>query len=305
MGRVARLLGPISLALLAAACGEEVDFSSGGQGPAAMGPDASAQLDAAPFESNDGSTFAKGPRDARSAADARCPPPSAGAAFACRENGSICRTSDDCCSGRCEQGYCLQAGTCDAPGTPCSTRNGCCSHRCDPSGRSNELACDQFCMADGAHCTGARDCCSLACNSGTCGGPMCLTAGTPCSGDASCCSGRCEPNGCAEPDSICLPSGEGCGQDGGVKCCSGVCNKTGRCDLGKGGPCREASTPCVLDTDCCLGRCLRNPQDPRGETVCTAACLADGMDCNTNGDCCGRVCTGLATRCMTPVPGCP
>ena len=85
-----------------------------------------------------------------------------------------------------------------------------------------------------------------------------------------------------------------------MACCSGFC-KAGRCDLGAGG-CRESSTPCNQDGDCCRGQCLRNAQ---GVDVCTAPCLADGLACNSNGDCCGGFCGGSPSQCGALPPNCP
>jgi hypothetical protein len=80
-----------------------------------------------------------------------------------------------------------------------------------------------------------------------------------------------------------------------------LCNdRTGRCDFGEGPPCLEPSSPCTVDSDCCLGRCVRNTQ---GINVCIAQCLADGQDCNSNGECCNGRCSGFPQRCgAAPLP---
>jgi hypothetical protein len=36
--------------------------------------------------------------------------------------------------------------------------------------------------------------------------------------------------------------------------------------------------------------------------TCTAPCLAEGQDCNSNGDCCGEVCGGAPSRCRANCP---
>jgi hypothetical protein len=147
----------------------------------------------------------------------------------------------------------------------------------------------------------AADCCSLGCNNGVCGGQLCATAGSLCIGDGACCSGQCVAGHCALGPLACLPTGEACGDDATVRCCSGFCNdRTDRCDLGPGA-CRETSAPCNPG-ECCRGQCERNAQ---GVEVCTAPCLAEGLDCNSDGDCCEGVCAGYPARCEVPLPICP
>ena len=304
----ARLFGPVLLAMVIAACGEDIDFASGRDAAApVMAPDAAPPVVDASLESSvhlpsrPDAAVVDAARGAHHFPDAGCPSP----VPMCAANGSFCQHAYDCCTGRCDQGYCLPSGTCAAPGAACNTRTGCCSNRCEPSNRTGALECAQYCMANGAPCRDASDCCSFGCNGGTCGGPLCSTAGSPCSSDATCCSGHCGPSGCAPTMGACLPTEEACDQDSGMKCCSNFCNaRTGRCDLGAGG-CREQSSPCNSDSDCCRPSCLRNPQDPRGASICAAPCLADGIGCNSNGDCCGGVCTGMPTVCETPSPFCP
>jgi hypothetical protein len=295
-----------------AGCGEDVSFTTGGALEAgAPGPaDAASLVDAAPAD------------DAPLVLDARddgartnpCAVES-DASTACRSNGSTCRATKDCCSGRCEDGYCLKLGTCSAPGTPCDSRSGCCSERCEPTGRNGALACGQYCQADGARCDEPSDCCSLACNDGLCGGALCDVLGSPCDHDASCCSDRCENGRCAEDLVTCLPTGEACGGDAGamaigpmgpgapaLRCCSGFCDaRTSRCDLGPG-YCREPSAPCDVDGECCRGQCLRNAD---GVYACTAPCIPDGQDCNSNGDCCTGVCGGPLSQCGVAASICP
>jgi hypothetical protein len=299
--RRALVSAAIGAVLCAAACGEDVDFSSGG---ADAGADhallEAAPGEAAPMLASDGE--ASTPSEAGPLEDATTMESGCAGGSACRENGTPCRSTKDCCSNRCEEGYCLPPGACAAPGAPCSTRSGCCSGRCEPAARSGMLACAQYCLADGVHCQDADDCCSLACNGGVCGGALCLTAGSTCTTDSGCCSAHCEANHCVPVTAVCLPTGEGCGDESGMQCCSDFCNaKTGRCDLGPGG-CRESSSPCNVDGDCCRGQCERNAQ---GIDVCTAPCLADGQDCNSNGDCCEGLCGGPLSRCEALPPGCP
>jgi hypothetical protein len=309
--RRAMLFVSLIAAWIVAGCGEDVNFETAGDaGPpdaiAMAAPDAPA--DAPGAEAGDSASDDAGRDAACLVGDA---------AVACHPNGALCRSVKDCCSGRCEDGYCLKLGTCAAPGVPCSTRSTCCSGRCEPSGRDGATTCGQYCLADGAHCAGAADCCGFDCNDGICGGPLCSVIGTVCEHDSDCCSGRCDGGHCEAAFVTCLPTGEGCSADAGDgdpvmgppepgapvgRCCSGFCEtETGRCDLGPGS-CREPSTPCDVPSDCCLGTCARNAA---GVDVCTAPCLADGQGCNSNGDCCGGTCGGVQQQCMTALPACP
>lgn len=292
----------IVLGVLAACGGEEVNLSTlAGDASSEAGPvddatvsDASADASVetstdsvpdAPSDLGDGRAFGGGHRDA-----AGC--------VQCSSDGVACRFPTDCCSNRCESGYCLPGGTCQAPGAACSARSECCSNRCEPRGPSGALICTPFCGANGASCDSAASCCSLACNAGTCGGTICRTAGTSCSNDSDCCGGRCDSDRCTEPPGSCFPSGEACGDDAGVNCCSGTCNQsTGRCDLG-GGQCREMSAPCTQKGECCLGDCTFSAIE--GVSVCTAPCLLDGKNCNSNADCCTGICAGAPPRCVSP-----
>ena len=296
-----------TLAFAPCACGEDVDFASGRVDGAA--PDAVANPDGVPAMGDAPSdapatpgdapaTFGDGALDAP--ANSSCPGDAGPGG--CRENGSMCRATRDCCSNRCEDGYCLPSSACSAPGVACNTRSNCCSLRCEPTGRMGGLACAQYCQADGTRCDDPSECCSLGCNGGLCGGSLCVTAGGACTDDSQCCSARCIGSRCVPVPAACLPTGEGCSEESGMTCCSTFCNaRTQRCDLGPGG-CRESSSPCNVDGDCCRGQCLR---DAQGVDVCTAPCLADGQDCNSNGDCCEGICTGAPSQCRALPPNCP
>jgi hypothetical protein len=284
------------VALAIPACGEDVDFTSGrdaGPNDGSLPP-----IDSpAPPEAN---PPRRGPMGF--AHDSGCPMGiDAGPEF-CKPNGALCYAPHDCCTGRCEQGYCLPTGTCSAPFAPCDARRDCCSGRCEPTGPSGALACSQFCQADKTPCDDPHECCSLGCNGRICGGPLCVTVGGSCMVDSQCCSVLCERGVCVLPPSACVGTGEGCSPDGGATCCTGFCNgRTGRCDLSPYGMCLEPSSPCYMDSECCLGRCLPN----QGIDVCTARCLADGQDCNSDGECCNGVCSGIPQRCGALPLGCP
>jgi hypothetical protein len=287
-GRLPSPLAALAIALVAAACGEDVDFG------AAPGGDAGARDAALDRETVDAAADAPTGGDAAPCSDA--------AASTCGPNGQSCRFSTDCCSLRCQgaggpEAYCLPSGTCSAPGAECEIRNSCCSGRCEPGGPHGSLLCGPFCQANGSPCDDAQDCCSLACHGGICGGSICGVIGSACIEDSGCCSGRCDSGRCAMTTEPCFPSGESCGGDTGAYCCSNWCDgTTGRCDLGPGN-CREASSPCTVDTDCCRGKCQTNAEE--GVPVCTAACLGPGVGCDTNGDCCAGTCGGAPSTCRS------
>lgn len=308
-----RLRGALAMAALAVttvvlACGENVNFDTGGPdaavGEASSGAEAGADargMEAGTAGGGDAGAVDASERGGEGNGDGGCILVLDGAPL-CRANGEACLSAKDCCSERCEDGYCLPPNACAAPNMPCAVRSNCCSARCEPVGRGGALLCAQFCAADGTHCDDASDCCSLACHDGACGGALCDIVGSACEENSDCCSGRCTGGWCALAFVTCSPTGEGCGDDAGLvpPCCSGVCTN-GRCDSG-GGACREESVPCTMTTDCCRGSCLENDA---GVNVCHASCISDGS-CNSNGDCCaGEVCVGQPSRCQTPTRLCP
>jgi hypothetical protein len=251
-----------------AACGEEaVDLGA---------PGASGDSGAAEGQALDGASS--------------CTP---GAGQTCTPDGALCTVQGDCCSNRCEGGFCITSGTCTAPGTKCATRSTCCSGRCEPAG--GDRICLGYCAVDGAACDVAQDCCSLACHAHVCGGQICGVTGSSCKENDECCSSSCNNGFCGlDSSTTCNATGEACSSDAGLGCCSGVCNQESmRCDLGPGA-CRQPGTPCVVDGDCCRGSCAPGSS---GVAVCASQCLADGANCNSAGDCCGRVCSGSPAKC--------
>ena len=170
-----------------------------------------------------------------------------------RERIALPQRRRDCCSGRCEQGYCLPSSACSAPGVACSTRSSCCSGRCEPAGRVGRPR--VLAVLPGRRRRGATTRASAARSGATegCAAARCARRpGGSCMVDSQCCSAHCDGGRCAPAPAACLPTGEGCSDDGGATCCTGFCNpRTGRCDLGSGA-CREASSPCNIDSDCCM-----------------------------------------------------
>ena len=298
------LLGA-ALAVAAVACGEDVDFSSG------RPVDAGAALaDATPGDDAPAGAVDGGDARVDAGRDAACSSGS-DAAIACRPNGAICRAKGLLLGALRER---LLPEARDVRGARRAVQHAeqLLQRALRADGPQRRAPCGQYCFADGARCARASDCCGVACNGGVCGGPLCSVVGTTCQRDSECCSDRCAGGRCGEAPASCLPTGEGCSVDAGaqgpfgpgLRCCSNVCDpRTGRCDLGPTG-CREASTPCEVDSDCCLGTCRPDGQSA-GVSVCTAPCLADGQDCNSNGDCCDGVCGGVQSQCGIPMAACP
>jgi len=85
----------------------------------------------------------------------------------CIEDGEVCATPEDCCSGVCT----------DADG-------------------DGVLTCSESCVPEGGSCTRNADCCEGNCRSDfTCGPPEvdCVPLGGDCTTNAECCSGYCDP----------------------------------------------------------------------------------------------------------------
>jgi hypothetical protein len=132
----------------------------------------------------------------------------------CFKRDKRCRRDDQCCSGRCDHGFC----------DPCRRDTVICKGKCvkrdlferDP----------QNCGRCGRRCDGDE-----RCENGKCvasgGGATCLRDCESCSpkGGPPCCNGIC--NGICLP-SQCRETGERCRDD--CQCCFGICDsKSGRC----------------------------------------------------------------------------
>ena len=221
---------------------------------------------------------------------------------ACLGNGASCAVDVECCSARCSDGTCLEAGSCAGPGAACTSRSNCCSGRCEPVAGTTILACLNYCAADGAACSRALDCCSMGCHGGTCGAPICAADESSCTSDPDCCSGSCSSQGLCDAGTsagVCLGTGGSCGEadDGDAgddsHCCGACDTVTGRCGFGPG-PCLPGGALCTGNADCCTGTCA---PDATGIPVCHEACVVDGSACTTGAQCCGGACTGFPTVC--------
>lgn len=181
------------------------------------------------------------------------------------------------------------SAVCKDPGTLCNASSQCCSHYCN-----TDVRLPSTCQFDGAPCAASSNtCCSKVCGSaGTCT-PLpsaCRTLGNPCQVNGECCSklclaGRCEASSyCSQPDDVCTTDQE---------CCSGLCNKVageiGTCATRPPGAATCGSVSgvvCSTCADCCTGMCAPGPY---GVPVCYPAggCHMAGELCTRDADCCG------------------
>jgi hypothetical protein len=217
----------------------------------------------------------------------------------CLENGRPCLAAVECCSLRCAEGVCLEAGSCLGPGDVCSDRATCCSGRCEPVLNSTRRACLNYCLPDGSPCTRALDCCSMGCLGGQCVAGGCTRLGQDCTAGAECCSAICDATSqkcVVDMAAPCLTSGDDC--EG--PCCGALCGTGDRCDFGPG-PCRPAGALCTQDSDCCRGTCKVYDTNT---SVCDAPCLPDGSDCKLGADCCSSHCNGLPGKCSPSAASC-
>ncbi len=157
--------------------------------------------------------------------------------LALRADGETCGESDECISGRCNNGFCCSAGTCCALPTNCPasfSHASICSDRATCQGTRKEATCENFqcgslIIDDDSGCAGevADDCdcyqpkiCTTAVDQLP---PVCPTT---CSNDSQCSDGCHCGNGC-EPNK---PNGQPCTKDS--NCLSGHCDHNICCDEG-------------------------------------------------------------------------
>ena len=212
---------------------------------------------------------------------------------AASEDDARCTSSFECCSHRCEDGFCV-AHACSNLGESCLTDGDCCSQP-GPSGKVKP-ACDAAthrCVDSTAECDVCepstdpeKNCCLasgavcyvLVDGSSTCGFPTCSPKGGDCASDDDCCQTDeltfCDVVG--QPHCASLP---GCGISGVIcddasDCCSGLC-LGGVCASGEG--CLDASchSPCSLGGPLVAADATECGFDPTcAQTVCdtTPAC---------------------------------
>ncbi len=216
-----------------------------------------------------------------------------------------CRHDEQCCSGRCRNGWCAGGGG-SCPGGKERCGAACVDTRADPKHCGG---CDRRCAAGQACRNGVCTCDADRC-AGCCDGRTCLavanqtdrrcgTGGAscePCGCGSDCCGGVC----CAA-DAVCY-RGECCTPDCAGEAC-GAGGRDAKCGVASCGTC-PAGEVCVdgACADVCPGSC---PQEcnclvsPRGDPNCVlstgSACTAA---CGDDGDCCaGETCAAAAGVC--------
>jgi hypothetical protein len=169
----------------------------------------------------------------------------------CRNDGTACGDSAECCNGLCSDGVC--ATPCAEVGSTCGGNSQCCSGVCEGG------TCITPCTEDGAACSQNADCCNGSCHNGTCGS-TCGSNGSSCETGDDCCSGICTDTSktCA---SDCTIGGELNGPDcsEGLDCCEGygICILQ-LCYSNEGITCGKPGEYCNLDDElnavfCCFG----------------------------------------------------
>jgi hypothetical protein len=132
-------------------------------------------------------------------------------------------------------------------------------------------------VADATACGPGQECCGgscyVACPDGTSRTlPTCVCV---CGSDAECdavaAGSICCPTGCADPDSDRFNCGA----------CGRICPECQACAAGS----------CATDTSQDGRECL-TPGGLPGACTAGACCRGSGLDCTTDGDCCGDACTG-------------
>lgn len=207
----------------------------------------------------------------------------AGKGKRCKDEGSRCSSSAQCCGGSCCSGRCC-AGTCSTDGTCCNAFGGevaCGSSCCDTL--LGEACCTQepygqLCLdttSNNRNCGG----CGIECR----GGQTCDDGVCSCGTEATLCNGLCvdtltDPDNCGSCNHSC-PSGG--------TCVDGQCTCSG---FNKG---------CRFDEQCQNGTCVQVcPQPTPGSAIDGTFVACDdgqgGYFCGCNG--CGQVC-GFPTAC--------
>jgi len=146
---------------------------------------------------------------------------SAAAPGRCRQGGSNCRQSAECCSGFCDP----TTATCACgPGTFECTNTGICVGPCGPGQVFNAATCQCECPTGAAAC--GQTCCApgqVCANGACCINPLTCTATTECCGGFRC-------TGSAKGPGTCVPCTNPPSCKSSTQCCSGyVCAAPGVC----------------------------------------------------------------------------
>ncbi len=210
------------------------------------------------------------------------------------DDESVCVSSLECCSNRCESGHCV-ALSCAPLGAACKTDTDCCSQT-DADGQIVQPRCDGttgLCIDDDVsscdvcqpvedpalNCCLGQDqfCYVLVDGTSHCGDKTCSPLLGDCSSDGDCCPlggapGYCDLTGvphCAAPLPMCDLVGTAC--TGDAECCTGLCAAgvcadsnncaEATCHSGcqLGGPLTPLDVTCGPDPACVSAVCAAQP----------------------------------------------
>ncbi len=224
----------------------------------------------------------------------------------CGQQGDICQSGANCCSGVCTIPSGGSIGTCSGyTGTGnCSASDGmlcipqsftdggcggnCCSRACAPWGPTGVNVCQPAtgCHVEGDTCTSDTECC---------GSQAFTDAGIPTSGNpVTCVNGLCTQHmGCTPAGDVCKLMTTTCNAN--QDCCSGLGNKNTTCRQDNVGvprcalqQCDDGGGACATSADCCNGNpCVPHADGGSPPYVCyTTSCVPSCGGCSTSADCC-------------------
>lgn len=198
----------------------------------------------------------------------------------CRQTGTACGASSECCNKNCEDGVCKDPTSteCIAEGAACDTAEECCTQNCENGACAPPVP---LCLVIGDDCAVSSTCCSDNCDAGKCA-PHCEQEGEACDEPSDCCSQVCGAEGLCKP--VCVPVGDGCGET--ADCCSKNCE-----DATCLPQCIAEGQACGADAECCTGRCK--------DGTCIVGCAQLGGACTQASDCCGIFVTCENNVCKT------
>lgn len=156
------------------------------------------------------------------------------------------------------------------------------------------------CAMHGEPCTNA-ECCSGSCVQGLCATldkDACASVGSPCTQPIECCSGFCDNETCAPSPGwpLCRVEGERCRSN--MECCSGACANATDSEPSQPIPlahcqpvdgCKPVGELCQYSVECCSGGgCIADAFS--GVKRCELGCLAPGLPCQVDQECCSQQC---------------
>jgi hypothetical protein len=201
----------------------------------------------------------------------------------CLQYTEECGGNDECCSEKCNGGYCDTTLQCHGAGEGCQGSSQCCvGMLCGEDFKCEEAGCDVV----GSRCASYGDCCGgLVCTDGGHVVGICVRPGSPfiqycgdhiCSEFESCSNCGVDCGTCAVQPPAC--AGDPCV----AGCCDGAICYYGTCKSPVNGGL------CIQDSDCLYGSCVG------GQCSCNSVV---GAVCGQSSDCCqqgGMACQSIA-----------